>query len=61
MYGLQNHIYLNISPKSDMKTFYTDMDIIQTVYGYDPYLCELHPYGSYPHYTLHFIHIFYKD
>ena len=35
MYGLQKYIYRNISPKSDMKTFYKDMDMIQTVYGYN--------------------------
>ena len=61
MYELQNHIYFNISPNSDMKTFYAVCGDNSYRCGYDSYLYELPPFGSYPHHTFHYIHIIYKE
>ena len=60
MYQPQDYIYFDCSANSDIKTFYTVCGYDPYICGYDPYLYELPPYGSYPHYTLHVIHIIYK-
>ena len=50
-----------MSPNNDMKTFYAVCGDNSYRCGYDSYLYELPPCGSYPHHTFHYIHIIYKE